>query len=134
MKHSIATALMVALEADRPGTLARATQAIGQAGINLDAVAEIGGQLHVLTADSSAARQALEAAGFRIEGERQVLVIDVEDRPRVAAGIFGRIADRDVNVDFTYVAMNNRIVVGASDLKAVAEILARPSMSAVDDE
>ncbi len=49
----------------------------------------------------------------------------MEDRPGVAAGIFRRIADAGVNVNFTYVATNNRIVVGANDLQKVAELLSK---------
>jgi len=88
----------------------------------------------VLTADAKAARRVLEGAGCPVESEQQVLVIDVEDRPRVAAGIFRRIADREVNVLFTYVATNNRIVIGADDVKRVAEVLSRPSANQVEED
>jgi hypothetical protein len=130
--HNLAKDLTVVLQADRPGTLAKATEAIAKAGINIDGYAEIEGVLHVLTKDATATRQALEAAGFQARGEQQVLVIDVEDRPGVAADIFRRIADADVNVNvnFTYVATNSRIVVGANNLQKVAELLSKGSPTA----
>jgi hypothetical protein len=128
--HNLAKDLTVMLQADRPGTLAKATEAIAKAGINIDGYAEIEGVLHVLTKDATATRQALEAAGFQVRGEQQVLVIDVEDRPGVAADIFRRIADADVNVNFTYVATNSRIVVGANNLQKVAELLSKGSPTA----
>jgi hypothetical protein len=54
-----------------------------------------------------------------------VLVVDVEDRPGEAALIFRRIADAGVNANFSYVATNNRIVIGASNLQDVAELLSK---------
>ncbi len=122
--------LTVALQEDRPGTLAKATEAIAKAGINIDGYAEIEGILHVLTKDPTATRSALEAAGFHVHGEQPVLVIDAEDRPGVAAGIFRRIAAAGVNVNFTYIASSNRIVVGASNVQKVAELLAKESSMA----
>jgi len=128
--HNLAKDLTVTLQADRPGTLAKATQAVAKAGINIDGYAEVEGILHVLTKDATPTRQALEAAGFQVRDEQQVLVIDVEDRPGVAADIFRRIADAGVNVNFTYVAANNRIVVGANNLQKVVEFLAKESPTA----
>ena len=49
----------------------------------------------------------------------------MEDRPGVAAGIFRRIADAGVNINFTYVAMNNRIGGGGNNLEKVAELLSK---------
>ena len=77
----------------------------------------------MLTGDAPAARRALEAAGFQVRGEHDVLVIDAEDRPGMAAGLFRRIADGGVNVTFTYGATNNRIVVGADDVQKAARLL-----------
>jgi len=120
--------LTVELE-DRPGTLARATEAIAKAGINIEGAAGFpcGGEgvFHVLTKDAQATRKALESAGFRITGERQVLVVDVEDKPGTAAKIFRRIADASVNVDLVYEATNNRVVVGGDNVQKVKEILDR---------
>ncbi len=128
--HNLAKDLTVMLQVDRPGTLAKATEAIAKAGINIDGYAEVEGILHVLTKDATPTRQALEAAGFQVRGEQQVLVIDVDNRPGVAADIFRRIADADVNVNFTYVAANNRIAVGANNLRKVVELLAKESPAA----
>ena len=122
--QEVATDLTVVLQGDRPGTLAKATEAIAKAGINLDGYAEIEGTFHALTQDATTTRRALEGAGFQVKGEREVLVLDAEDRPGVAAGIFRRIADADVNVDFSYVATNNRMVVGAANVKKLTELFA----------
>ena len=96
-----------------------------RAGININGYAEIEGTLHLLTADAPAARSALEAAGLKVAREADAAVADVTDRPGVAARIFRQIADANVNVDFSYVATNNRIVIGASDVAKVKDILAK---------
>ncbi|HEY3131161.1 MAG TPA: hypothetical protein VGL91_17020 [Acidobacteriota bacterium] len=118
----LARDLTVNLQEDRPGMLAKAIEAVAKADINIDGFAEIDGILHLLAKDAAAMRQALEAAGFHAD-ERPVLVIDAQDRTGVAADIFRRIADSGVNVNFTYVSNNNRIVIAASDLKKVADLL-----------
>lgn len=120
--QNLATDLSVSLREDRPGTLAKAIEAIAKAGISIDGYAEIEGILHVLTEDAKATRRALEAAGLPVRGEQQVLVVDLEDRPGAAADIFRRIAGAGMNVNFSYVATNNRIVIGVSDLQNVAEL------------
>ncbi len=67
--HNIAKDLVISLQEDRPGTLARATAAIAKAGINIEGYAEVEGVLHVLAKDAAAARQALEAAGFQVSSK-----------------------------------------------------------------
>lgn len=114
--------LTVNLKSDRPGAIAKATESIAKAGINLDGYAAAKGILHALTQDAPRTRRALEDAGLEVSDEREVMVIDVEDRPGIAAGIFRRIADADVNVDFSYVAANNRVVIGSKDVKKLTEL------------
>ncbi len=120
--------LIIELE-DRPGTLAKATEAIAKAGINIEGAAGFPcggvGVFHVLTKDAQATRRALESAGFKISGQQQVLVVDVEDKPGTAASLFRRIADAKVNVNLTYEATNNRLVVGADNIQKVKEILTK---------
>ena len=123
--HTLMKDLTIELEADRPGALAKAFDTIAKARINIDGYAEVGGTLHVLTADAAATRRALEPAGFRVQKEEEVAVVSVEDRPGVAANIFRNIADANVNVTFSYVATGNRVIIGASSLAKVSEILAK---------
>jgi hypothetical protein len=119
---TLAKDFTVKLQNDRPGTLAKAFDAVANAGINIEGYAEIEGTLHVLTQDAAATRKALESAGLTVAREEDVVVADVVDRPGVAASIFRQIADANVNVTTSYVATNNRIVVGAANLAKVQEI------------
>lgn len=105
---------------DRPGTLATLTEALGKAGINIDGLcgfpSEGKGVIHILVQDAVAARRAAEAAGFTVRGEREVLVLDAQDRPGEVGQIARRIANAGVNIDLIYVATKTRVVIGATDL------------------
>lgn len=105
---------------DRPGTLATLTEALGKAGINIDGLcgfpSEGKGVIHILVQDAAAARRAAEAAGFTVRGEREVLVLDAQDRPGEVGQITRRIASAGVNIDLIYVATKTRVVIGATDL------------------
>ena len=123
MAH-VATDLAVTLPEDRPGMLAKAVNAVSTAGINIEGYAEMDGVVHVLTTDLGATRGALEAAGFKVVKEREVVLVQVEDQPGSAAGVFRRIADAKVNIRFSYLATRNRLVVGADDLEELRAALA----------
>jgi hypothetical protein len=114
------TDLTIVLE-DRPGTLAAALQAVGQAGINIHGTCGFPsageGILHILVADGAATRRALESAGQVVRAEREVIVCPVEDSPGAAGAIFRRIADAGVNVDLVYLTTQGQLVIGADDLE-----------------
>jgi hypothetical protein len=111
--------LTVILE-DRPGTLADVGEVLGKAGINIDGLCgfpcEGKGTLHILVEDGDGARAALEAAGQPVQEMRDVLVVEMEDKP----GEFGRIcrliADAGANINLSYAATQTRMVLGTDDL------------------
>jgi hypothetical protein len=112
--------LTVILE-DRPGTLGDLGEATGEAGINIEGVCGTteGGQgvIHVLVADADATRAALTAAGFDVGGERDVLVIDVEDRPGMMGEVARRISEAGVNIELAYTTFGAvRLVLGVDDV------------------
>lgn len=110
--------LMVTLE-DRPGTLAAMGEALGKAGVNVEGGCGFpsGGKgvFHLLVADAVAARRALEQAGIQVGQERDVLVLDVEDKPGALGSIARKVADAGVNIDLVYLASRTRLVLGTSD-------------------
>lgn len=134
--HSTMQDLTVIL-ADRPGTLAKATEAVAGQGINIEGLATIRcgdtGVFHVLLKnenDATSARKALERAGFKIDEEQPVVVVNVDDRPGMAAGIFRAIANAGANVTLTYLATNTRTVIGADDIEKVSDVLSGSSTAA----
>lgn len=115
----MATDLSVPLE-DRPGALAELGEATGKDGVNVGGItcAVEGGRAvaHVLVEDAGTARRAIEGAGLSISGEREVLVVDVDDRPGSLGEVARKMADAGVNVELVYLATGTRIVLGVDDL------------------
>jgi hypothetical protein len=112
--------LTVSLE-DRPGTLADLGEATGRAGINIEGMcatsAGARAEVHVLVDDGSAAREALGSAGIEVDAEREVLVIDVEDRPGTMGEVARKVADAGVNIGLAYSTFGGvRLVLGVDDL------------------
>ena len=106
---------------DLPGTLAQVGEALGNAGINIDGYCSFpsGGKsyLHVLVEDVVGARSAFQGIGLEITQEREVLTVDMEDRPGTLGEVARRVADAGVNIDMVYMGTNSRLVVAAYDLE-----------------
>ena len=115
----MANDLTVILE-DQLGTLADMGEALVKAGINIEGCCGFHsagkGVIHILVEDVAAARQELQQAGIEVRDERQVLILEVEDRPGVLADVTRRIAKAGVNIDLIYLASNTRLVIGTDDL------------------
>jgi len=87
---------------DRPGTLAKATDALAKAGINIEGYCAVPsgkdgkGTFRVVTSDPATTRKALETAGF---------------------------AENELNVGPTYSITRNRIAISADDFSKLRESL-----------
>jgi hypothetical protein len=110
-----------------PGALARVATAISDAGVNLDAATCVGSgsqaELHVLVPHAEAAKHVLAIAGVLASREREVVVVDVHDRPGELADLTRGIAAAGVDLDLVYIATRNRMVFGASDVEALKAAL-----------
>jgi hypothetical protein len=110
-----------------PGALAEVAAAISDAGVNIAAATCIGpgerAELHILVPHAEAARHLLAVSHVAVTHEREVVVVDVEDRPGVLADLTRKIARAGVNLDLVYVATRNRVVFGAPDLAALKAAL-----------
>ncbi len=117
---------MIELE-NESGALARVATAISDAGVNLAAATCIGTgervELHVLVPHAEAARHALTLSQLAVTREREVVVVEVEDRPGVLADLTRSIARAGVDLDLVYVATLNRIVFGSEDLEGLRAAL-----------
>ena len=114
-----------------PGALARVAAAISDAGVNIAAATCIGpgerAELHILVPHAEAARHSLAISHVAVTREREVIVVDVEDRPGVLADLTRKIAKAGVDLDLVYVATRNRVVFGAPDLAGLKAALHAPS-------
>jgi hypothetical protein len=109
---------------NKPGTLADAFEALGQAGVNVvgacgfPAAGE--GILHVLVEDVDAARRAVEAAGLVVRDERDVVILNpLPNQAGTGGALLRRIANQGVNVDLAYLTEDGRVVLSGGDVPAL---------------
>lgn len=111
-----------------PGALAEVAAAISDAGVNIAAATCIGEhervELHILVKHAEAAKHSLALSQLAVTGEREVVVVDVEDRPGVLADLTRKIAAAGIDLDLIYIATRNRVVFGAEDLASLRAALA----------
>jgi hypothetical protein len=110
-----------------PGALAEVAAAISDAGVNIAAATCIGpaerAELHILVPHAEAAKHSLAISHLAVSREREVVVVDVEDRPGVLADLTRRIARAGIDLDLVYVATRNRVVFGSADLAGLRAAL-----------
>jgi len=99
------TDLTVRME-NRPGALAEVGEALGRAGVNIEAVAGFGfdnhGMAHLVVDDADAAKAALREAGVEFEAEQEALVVTLDDEPGAIGAYARRLADAGVNIEAAY--------------------------------
>jgi hypothetical protein len=122
----MAVDLVIDIE-NTPGALARVATAISDAGVNIAAATCVGpgdrAELHILVPHAEAVRHALAISQLAATREREVVVVDVQDRPGVLVDLTRQIARAGVNLDLVYIATRNRVVFGAPDLPALKAAL-----------
>jgi hypothetical protein len=112
---------------NEPGALARVSAAISDAGVNISAATCTGpsqkAAMHILVPHAEAAKHALATADITVTGQREVVVVDAEDKPGVLADLSRRIAEAGVDLDLVYVATKTRLVFGSPHLDALKAVL-----------
>jgi hypothetical protein len=112
---------------NEPGALAGVAKAISDAGVNISAAtcldASDRAELHILVPHADAVRHALAISHVAVTREREVAVVEVDDRPGILADLAGKVAAAGINLDLFYVATRNRVVFGAADLDALKAAL-----------
>ena len=112
---------------NEPGALAQVAKAISDAGVNIAAATCLGAagtaELHILVPHASAAKHVLAISHLAVTREREVAVVEVDDRPGVLADLAGKVAAAGINLDLVYVATGNRVVFGAPDLAGLRAVL-----------
>src|SRR5213592_4197509 len=122
-KPSVETATQLAVFlANRPGALARACEALANAGINIYALATSDTVDHtvmrMVVSDPTKALMLLGEAGV-LALETDVLTIETANEPGVLGKIAERLAEAEVNIEYAYMAT------GAQSPKGL--IVLRPS-------
>jgi hypothetical protein len=116
---------------DEPGQLARLGESTGTAGVNIQGMCAFTGEgrgiIHVLVDDEAAERavSALEAAGLGVADRREVLVIDLEDRPGSLGELARELAAANVNIELMYTTFGGvKVVIATDDLESARAALA----------
>ena len=118
----MATDLTVILR-DTPGELARLGEVTGSAGVNIRGLAAFTGEgrgvIHLLVDDDVVARacEELKRAGIGVADEREVLVVDIQDRPGSLGELARELSESNVNIDLAYTTFGGvKIVIATDDL------------------
>jgi len=117
---------------DQPGELARLGAVLGDARVNIGGLAAFTGEgrgiVHVLVDDDAVARatQALHEAKMGVADQREVLVVDAEDRPGTLGELARELAAANVNIDLAYTTFGGglKLVIATDDLDSAREALA----------
>jgi hypothetical protein len=131
-KLSLETVTQLALFlANRPGALARVCEALANAGINIQALATSDTVDHtvvrMVVSNPTKALMLLGEAGV-LALETEVLTIETASEPGVLARIAERLAEADVNIEYTYLAGSREsqkglIVLRPSDVEKAMRVL-----------
>ncbi|MEP6693759.1 MAG: ACT domain-containing protein [Chloroflexota bacterium] len=129
----MATEFIVKLK-DRPGSLAAAAQALGDAGVNLwgTAASTSAGKgtvgFVVKDKDATKARRALKKAGLRAT-ERKAIEVRLTDKPGSLARAAAKLAKAKVNIASEYVLAPGRgnvtVAFGVKDARKAEKALGR---------
>ena len=113
---------------NKPGELARVTEALATHAVNIRALTSEGGSpkafLRVVTGDVATTEKALKGAGLPFELS-EILDLELMDRPGELAKIARRLARHGVNVESIYILGTKngktQIAMNVSDLKRARE-------------
>ena len=98
------TQIVVSAES-KPGVLAKVSDALAKAGVNIVAVCAADaagrGKIRLVVSDPGRAKTALGAAKIRCS-EEPALMLSMDDRPGALAGVAARLAAARINIKCTY--------------------------------
>ncbi len=100
-------------------------QALTGSGVNIEGITEVEGIVHILAKDPGAVRSALRTNGYTIEGELEVLMLPMPDRPGELSMIMKRLAEANIDVRFLYLATDTRVVIGVDDISHARTVLSQ---------
>jgi hypothetical protein len=124
----VPTDLTVVLK-DKPGQLATLGGATGESGVNIEGMCAFTGEgrgiIHLLIADDAAQRAvaALTEAGMGVADRREVLVVDVADRPGSLGELARQLASANVNIELLYTTFGG-VVIATDDMASARAALA----------
>jgi hypothetical protein len=114
---------------DKPGELARVTEALATNAVNIRAIASESKHdasfLRVVTNDVTTTERALKQAGLKFE-VNEIMTLDLVDRPGELAKVARRLARAGINVSSLYI-MGSRN--GRTEIAMVVDDMARAQIA-----
>ncbi len=115
---------------DQPGELARVGEVAGSAGIHIRGMAAFTGEgrgvVHVLIDDGEVERAVAAFKGERLKlaDQREVLVVDLNDRPGSLGELARELAEANVNVELAYPTFTEaQLVIATDDMQSARDAL-----------
>ena len=112
---------------DRPGTLVRLGQMLGEAAVNIEAIQGTSREghafVHFVPRDPRQAARILDAAGIGYT-QREVLLLKVLDKPGMLGDVALVMAQANINIDSIYVTTKGHVVLGVDDLPGAIHVAA----------
>jgi hypothetical protein len=110
---------------DRPGTLAQLGAALGDAGVNIEAIQGMSRDGRSITkfisGDMDRAAAALRQAGLAFT-TREVLIVRVLDEPGMLGDVALVMSHAGINIDSVYVTSRGHVVLGVDDLDGAIQV------------
>lgn len=128
------TELQVILE-DKPGTLADFGAALGDAGVNIEAIHGISLEgrsiVQFVPNDPDKAARALDAAGIA-HSRREVLVVRVLDQPGMLGDVALVMSTAGINIESVYVTTRGHVVLRVDDVAGATQVAAGMAVMSLD--
>lgn len=120
------TEIFVVLE-NRPSILGEMCSHLSENGINIEAIGVFQDTAKLYVKNINKAMKILTKLNYTIE-LRDVLKIDLENRPGAMAEIASRLGDKGINIEYCYGALNKKgdvasVILDVSDLDRALKIL-----------
>jgi hypothetical protein len=110
---------------DRPGTLAQLGAALGDAGVNIEAIQGMSRDgrsiIQFIPGDMDRAAAALRQAGLAFT-TREVLIVRVLDEPGMLGDVALVMSHAGINIDSVYVTSRGHVVLGVDDLDGAIQV------------
>ena len=120
---------------DQPGTLAQLGGALGDAGVNIEAIAgssrEGTTRVQFVCNAPDRAAKLLESACFEYT-TREVLIVRVLDEPGTLSDVGLVMAKAGINIDSIYVTTRGHLVLGVDDLAGAIQVAGGMAVMAPD--
>ena len=111
---------------NKRGELARVAEALAQSSVNIEAIASENSHpeafLRIVTNDVNTTKRALARAGYKYD-EKNIIVLDLIDRPGELAKLAKRMTRAGVNIESIYLLEKARVAMAVDDLEKAMKVI-----------